>query len=412
MTSRDFAISFLALSVVSVCSLMGRAQTLPIGSVEALTPLNVCPSGFYLGPAGNQTQCYEATINCPNTNYINVTFGYLAPTPDLGTVVFFSEGGGTSPSTPTGQEEPTAELYYNDHYAVVQSEWSWDWEDTNGPVPKPTYPYNVLTAACRPATFLNFIGGTNGSGQFHPSGTAMCAQGTSAGSAAIAYPLVWYGLGSQLNDVELLSGPPLSDIELGCQVGNNPTTCSAVCESSCSAPNICGTQTCTNGSTFGCTTGTKNEVGVSPWYYAPQYVSNYLSDVQEWTGNLSPSCNNSLGQSTGGVNPFTMNNAVWKSQSIVTGTGGTFGYPSSLDGMAGWACYSSSPCTGACPNNSAEEGEQFFNQFGVSTAPVGYSVSGIQACYQAEGVDGGTDPDTKGPAQYATESHVKSFCVP
>jgi len=100
MTSRDFAISFLALSVVSVCSLMGRAQTLPIGSVEALTPLNVCPSGFYLGPAGNQTQCYEATINCPNTNYINVTFGYLAPTPDLGTVVFFSREGGRLPLPP------------------------------------------------------------------------------------------------------------------------------------------------------------------------------------------------------------------------------------------------------------------------------------------------------------------------
>jgi hypothetical protein len=41
----------------------------------------------------------------------------------------------------------------------------------------------------------------------------MCALGDSAGSAAIAYSLAYYGAGSYLDNVELLSGPVLSDIE-------------------------------------------------------------------------------------------------------------------------------------------------------------------------------------------------------
>src|SRR2546423_14143085 len=51
-----------------------------------------------------------------------------------------------------------------------------------------------------------------------------CAQGSSAGSAAIAYALAWYGAGDStvqnggyLDNVELLAGPPLSDIYEGCE---------------------------------------------------------------------------------------------------------------------------------------------------------------------------------------------------
>jgi len=46
----------------------------------------------------------------------------------------------------------------------------------------------------------------------------MCALGDSAGSAAVAYSLAYYNAGSYFDNVELLSGPVLSDIEQGCQV--------------------------------------------------------------------------------------------------------------------------------------------------------------------------------------------------
>ncbi|HVI07137.1 MAG TPA: hypothetical protein VND65_02465, partial [Candidatus Binatia bacterium] len=103
----------------------------------------------------------------------------------------------------------------------------------------------------------------------HSSTTAMCAQGSSAGSGAVAYSIVWYGVGSTLNNVELNAGPVFGDIEIGCQAGP-----------SASSVNICA-----NNQT-GCSPGTLAEAAQSAWQDNPQYISNYLTSVQSWTGNL------------------------------------------------------------------------------------------------------------------------------
>ncbi len=54
----------------------------------------------------------------------------------------------------------------------------------------------------------------------------MCAQGDSAGSAAVVYSMTYYGAASYLYNVELISGPVLSDIKQGCQepAPNDPVT--------------------------------------------------------------------------------------------------------------------------------------------------------------------------------------------
>lgn len=56
----------------------------------------------------------------------------------------------------------------------------------------------------------------------------MCGQGDSAGGAALVYALAWYSeganMGGFIDHIELLSSPPLSDIEEGCEVtGTNIT---------------------------------------------------------------------------------------------------------------------------------------------------------------------------------------------
>lgn len=80
-------------------------------------------------------------------------------------------------------------------------------------------------------------------------------------------------------------------------------------------------------------------------------------------------------------------------------------------GMAGWMCYSSVNCTNACPNNSAAEGEQFYQLFtSSSNSPAAYILTGIQSCNGAEGVAPGTDPDDQNSGQTDIEKHMKNNC--
>lgn len=407
MTANAAAIrclTFLALAI-SLCAFSAGAQTapLPLGQVGSLSQLNHCPSGFYTGTPQNQTVCYQTTVYCPSADPIGLTFSYLnpaAPNAPLGTIVLFTGGGGEITSNDGSGTE--AKDYFLDNYAVVQTSWGWDWEDTNGGTVmiQPPPAYSILTAACRPATFLNFIN-TNSSPQFFAPGTGMCAQGFSAGSGAVAYAIVWYGMGSTLNNAELSAGPVFGDVEIGCQV-----------------PNVGDVNICSN-SQRGCSPQTLVEVqsppvGMGPWLVAPQYIDSYLASVQTWTGNLAPACNNTQGQSTGGTNPLTGNNAIWKAESIVTGAGGAFTWPSTLKGLGGWACYSymQNTCGQYCPNNSGPEGEQFYSVVSQqSVVPAGYSLTGIQLCYGAEGTAMGVDPDNPAlSGEQAIESHMKTYC--
>lgn len=317
----------------------------------------------------------------------------------------------------------TASDYATAGYAVVQTAWATDWEDTDdglgmtAPPPAPS----ILNAACRPATFLNFIANSS---QYRTSGKGMCAQGASAGSGAVAYSMAWYGLGSQLNNVELLSGPVFSNIEIGCQVGGSPATCAVVCQSgACQGNNApCGNQVCLSGSATSCSQGTKNEIASSsgPWTDAPQYLTTYAGAVQAWTGNMGPGTCNNVGGS--GASTTLGENGAWLQQSIVNGAGGAFSWPSSLVGLGGWACYSyqsTQPPTcftpaSECPNNSGPEGEQFYIAVNNGGGPpANYVLTGIQQCKGAEGVG---DPNSIDPdfptesGQQGIEAHMEAYC--
>jgi hypothetical protein len=187
-----------------------------------------------------------------------ITYSVLTPTTIRGTIVEFSGGGGTSADTQSGQEALFANDYYHLNYQVVQTRWNGDWENTNDPPQTQTYPYSILIAACRPATFLDFA-----QKNIRRTG-AMCAQGASAGSGAVAYSLVWYGADSYLTAVELLSGPVFGDIEKGCQVGP-------------SAPSV---SICSQGAqnNYGCFPGTLNETQPPNQWVLPSTAIKGLSE--------------------------------------------------------------------------------------------------------------------------------------
>jgi hypothetical protein len=252
----------------------------------------------------------------------------------------------------------------------------------------------IMTAACRPAGFMNYVLHTSLlNARINNSKAGLCAQGVSAGSGALGYSLAWYEdqdgnyLNTDLDNVELISGPVFSNIELGCQVPGPPVLAS-----------ICPT------GQFGCSSGT------TQWTSILEYIDGYAQGVRNWTNDQS--CNN-------GTTTTQKSNQQWLAMSIVNGSGGTFTYPNL--GMAGWLCATSQvnnhgSCGPACPNNSAGQGQQFYNQFTSSSQAAGYKLTGIIGCMGAEDVSNGDDPDNcPGPncqtGKQAFEAHMTKQCV-
>jgi hypothetical protein len=285
------------------------------------------------------------------------------------------------PAENAGEETSYANDYEAAGYAVVQLEWDSPWEDaSNGSGG------NILAAACRPATFLGWV---NSNPNIHPQ-KAMCSQGGSAGSAAIAYSLAWYGAASYMTNVELLSGPVLSEIDQGCTY-----------------PNALNMPICSPGQ-YGCTAKT------FPWSDNVIYVPSYNQAIDNWSGLLA--CG------TSGVNPADY--PKWAAMSIVDGSSGSvtpiFNYPNTS--MHGWICqdyafdqFHERECFPPhCPNNSASQGNYFYQQFSSLQGPKQFTLTGVQACVQEEGVSQGTDPDANfgagGPANASIETHMETNC--
>jgi hypothetical protein len=225
--------------------------------------------------------CQKATVSCLsaapyNVQGIGVTYGYATPAPPIvpqGTIVILSGQGGTSPADDWSDDEQYASDYLTDKYQVVMVAWDYDWEDATNSGVGPTS--NVGYAACRPYTLLNYIYTTLYAAIYNPvtnPKAGMCVQGESAGGAATAFVLAWYGGTNFLDKVELMSGPTLSRFDLGCEVPQPPLIWT-VCEPG----------------QFGCNLG----AGYSAWTSPMNYTGMALDSVRGWTGNLTPACGGS-----------------------------------------------------------------------------------------------------------------------
>ncbi len=319
-----------------------------------------------------------------------MTFGYLNPvgkvpkTPQaLGLVVYLDGDGGKSQGSIDYVRD-----YFEAGYEIVQMEWSDNWEQTYDPFPttNPKTYGNVQNAACRPATFLNYIyQNVFLTSVFNNNNTAgMCAQGISGGSAAIAYALAYYGAGSYIDNAELVSGPVLSDIEQGCQVPNPQQN---------QWPVVCGQN---GGNQYGCQLG-----GGSTWTLSPTYLSGTNTGVGNWTNDTS--CANANGSTT---MTTTLSQSNWLKQSIVdqssvTGLGATPMFAYSNTAMSGWLCRSvvsnGVNCAAIgnndskdCPNNSSPQGQLFYAN--ISSSTPNFALYATDACVTAEGVSGGNVP--------------------
>ena len=331
----------------------------PPGNPSVVVGSVVNCSADFFSDSTTHAVCHSATVtNCPSVSDLSLTYSYDTPASPKGTIVFFSGAGGTDD---TGDVD-FAGFYFANGYEVVQVEWANEWEYTGGNGTN-TDPANVRLAACRGATFLNFVFNTNNAALY--SGGGRCVQGSSAGSGITAYALTFYGAGSYLDAVEFKSGPPIADFKQGCE---EPP-----------APDI---TICPPGQTQ-CQLG-----GTSSWTLSPIYTGA-ASGVRNWTGDNS--C------AVPGTTTSAASKQAWLQESIVNdGTGNpVYSYPKTS--MTAWLCQSlfeSNLCVGGqggspqdfCPNNSSSQAEIFYNKV---TSP--YKIYAVQNCDGPEGV-AGTDP--------------------
>lgn len=358
------AVLFLALSALTIHT-HAQSAPLPYGIVQnpgTPSPANCVGGGWVSGET-----CVHATMHCDaslGVDDLGFTYGYLAPTGTInGTVVAFSGGGGTAPSTAAGTEALALQYYLSNHLEIVQVKWDSDWEMTTNPIP-PDWFGNIQYSACRPAGVLHYV--YTKSTLFQPGG-GMCAQGFSAGSAAVVYALSWYGAGwgttSYLDNVELLSGPVLSEVDTGCEVPVAPNV--TVCQG---AP---GCQIASN---------------VQPWSVTPEYVDGYENYPQKWS-NIYSCANTSHGNTS-------MYNAVWNNMSILSSsvTSRQLSYPNTS--MNAWLCanvYDNEEPM----NNSSSQGWLFYSYSGVNFMPNNWKVNAVSNCDGPEAVMGtdATGPD-------------------
>jgi hypothetical protein len=335
MRNKVLAVLIAAVLAGSFTAIPARAQRapLPFGSVTGVNQLQSCPTGFSSGMS-----CFQAQMSCPNTDNIGFTYGFQDPAGNpSGTIVFLEGGDGTSASGSGAYNSG----YLDNGFRIVELAWDTAWELANA-----SSSTSIKAAGCRPATFLNYVF------QNLYRGGGMCAQGDSAGSGAAAYSLAWYGAANFLDKVELLSGPVFGDIEQNCMVPNAPIS------------TVCGD------GQLGC--------NGAPWPDSPAYVGGDNTYLNNWTDD--PTCN-------GGTTTSQASNQRWKAMSIVDGTDDpSFSYPQTA--MAGWLCSN----VDTIQNNSAAQGEFFYDQFTSFRQTAGYSVTRIDHCSGAEGVEDGVTP--------------------
>jgi len=342
--NKALPLSALTCLVLALASgpVHSQAKTLPLGQVKLPVNSVTCPAGF-----GNTTSCFSSTISCQGTAEIGFTYGVTNRGGSEGTVVFFNGQDGT---TVGFAQYVAAYTPPNRDFQTVQVIWASPWEQTGT-----GFVGNVKTAACRPATLLNML--LNEKNVY--SGGGMCAQGASAGGAAIAYSLAEYGAFEYLNHVSLESGPVLSDIEEGCDPKSPAVT-------------VCPGDSCLTGNQ-------------GSWQDSPEYVDGAAAPVSTWSGAAGANA------CVSGTHISQTQMGNWKAMSIVDGLPGTnadatFSYPRTS--VSGWLCSKPPGCRDAsCQNNSAAQGQLFYQNV---TTPM--SIYRVNNCSGTEGIESGKVP--------------------
>jgi hypothetical protein len=127
-----FALTTVVLVAAFAARARAQAGSLPLGNPGVVVGNQItCPSAFYSNPA-IPAVCHIANLSgCLGADNLNFKYSYDSPGSPLGTIVFFSGHGGTTPDT---TENDFAGDYFKAGYEIVQLAWEDDWEDVDVPL--------------------------------------------------------------------------------------------------------------------------------------------------------------------------------------------------------------------------------------------------------------------------------------
>ena len=209
----------------STALLVTTTQQMTLGSVVEVVP-ETCPAMLGNQPPGWVTNtsggtdvvasCYHALVSCPNMPNLGVTYGVATPPgTSNGTVAFVSANGGTFTLPGEYLDQAPFDLYHSG-FQTVQFAWDSAWQSGSAAG-------SLISAACREATFLNYVDTELYQANQNNSVTAgMCAHSQSGGASGLAFSLTYYGVSSFIDKAVFVSGPHYGDLVQGCVVPNAP----------------------------------------------------------------------------------------------------------------------------------------------------------------------------------------------
>jgi hypothetical protein len=279
-----------------------------------------------------QTACYHATIICPQTTDLGVTYGVATPTtPSNGTIVFVPAkfGINTLPGNYIG--EIPWDLYH-DSYQTIQFAFDSQWQLTG------TSTASLKVAACRVATILNFLYTSFYLANTNNSPTAgMCAHSQSGGAGGLGFALTYYGVGSFLDKAGFVSGPEYGNLVNGCTTPIHPPT------NICPAPNGVYAMGC-------------NTVAGS-WQDRPNYQQGSAQNLSVELDDNPPCYDKTYTYTSSSKHTLAATSVV------DNGTDGTFTYPQTA--VSAYLCDDDS----IWKNPSEAQGWAYYSQFTNSSVP-------------------------------------------
>jgi hypothetical protein len=222
-----------------------------IGTIRDVTYSGACapsygtPVGQELGDGGGANpdfRCVTLTVGCPGIADMTVVVALAGEPPGVtpkGVVVTHDRDDGT-----TFFEGALPEAWFANGFALAEVAWATPWECPRGSAAssptkciRDTTPLDVrpglLDVACRPATVFAWIhdaATSKSGGPFVPHGEAFCGFGVSAGSGALWYSLLHYGLDAAFDYVGVAASTPYGRIDIGCNPERAHSTIATPCE--------------------------------------------------------------------------------------------------------------------------------------------------------------------------------------
>ncbi len=202
------ALPFVLLLLAGASLLPSAAAASPaeMGDFQLMDrPDRSCPEG---------ATCQGFRVQCPGTG--GVARGFLAihdVAAARGMVVLHGGGPAARYWASTGDTWAALETLHANQLSTVQIRWVAGWTASDGVEAGPRL------LACRPATVVHWVHENlyqSMAIDAAPGICGFCYTGNSAGAAAMAYALTFYGADEWLDAAVLTSGPPFSDIDGAC----------------------------------------------------------------------------------------------------------------------------------------------------------------------------------------------------